>query len=57
MRSIHEVAARLNLSPEEFRRLVDEGVLDNHRLDESCLQPVREAFLKAVRHKPPATRH
>jgi hypothetical protein len=45
MRSIFEVARELNLSSEDFRRLVDEGILEDCRLDESCLQKVRAAYL------------
>jgi hypothetical protein len=52
MRSIFEVAERFGLDAQQFRRLIDEGILDDHRLDESCLQQVREAFLAAARRKP-----
>jgi hypothetical protein len=57
MRTIYDVASRLSLSPEEFKRLVDEGILDDCRLDESCLQQVRAAFIKAARAAPRKTRH
>jgi hypothetical protein len=57
MRSIFEVASRLNLSAEEFRRLIDDGILDDCRLDESCLQKARAAIIKAARAASRKTRH
>jgi hypothetical protein len=55
-RSIFEVAKELNLSDQDFRGLIDEGILDDHRLDESCLQKARKAFLDAARRKRPTER-
>jgi len=57
MRSILEVAKELNLSAQDFRRLIDEGILDYQQLDESCLQKVRAAYLRELRmsRKPPTS--
>jgi hypothetical protein len=37
------------LSSEDFGRLLVEGILDDCRLDESCLQKVRAAYLAELR--------
>jgi hypothetical protein len=57
MRSIYQIADRLNLSEQEFRALLDEGKLDGRPLDSEVLAMARAAIIAATRAAPPKTRH
>jgi hypothetical protein len=54
MRSIHEVADRLNLSEQEFCELLDRGKMDG-RLSARKSSQRFEGFLDAARCKPPTS--
>jgi hypothetical protein len=57
MRTIHQIADRLNLSEQELRDLLDHGRLDGATLDPQILALARAAIIAAARAAPSKTRH